>query len=250
MVAIQPHSPLISPSDLGTSNRLFGQQPLPFQDQAIRPGDTLTDIARRHDTTVQALMEMNPQIKDPDLIRAGDTIRVPGNRSGLASMGNQEGVMIASNQAMASPETRFPSGFETNEIASNTLHDTRGYDPVAGQRLADDAEREARSRGTVGSCYNAVADVIDRQSGKFLTGRHAYMAADQLAARKDLFREVPAQDLSRLPAGAVVVWGQGNSESGHISIALGDGREASDHVDRQMQRHYGGASARVFLPIR
>ena len=76
------------------------------------------------------------------------------------------------------------------------------------------------------------------------------MAADQLAARKDRFREVPANDLAKLPAGAVVVWGKGSSRSGHISIALGDGREASDHMGAQMRSHYGGAPARVFVPIR
>ena len=250
MVAIRPHSPLTSPSDFGPSNHSHGQPSSPFQTQTIRPGDTLTDLARRHDTTVQGLMEANPHIKDPDVILAGDSIRVPGDNPWMAAARDREGVLVASNPAATSPETRFPSRFDSNQVASNQLTETRGYDPVAGQRIANDARREARARGTVGNCYNAVADVIDRQSGKFLQGRHAYMAAEQLAARKDLFREVPAQDLANLPPGAVVVWGKGNSDSGHISIALGNGQEASDHIDRQMQSHYGGAPARVFLPTR
>ena len=37
------------------------------------------------------------------------------------------------------------------------------------------------------------------------------MAASQLAARKDLFTEVPASGLSSLPAGAIVVWARGNT---------------------------------------
>ena len=147
-----------------------------------------------------------------------------------------------------SPETRFPSGFDLN--APQIAFEQPGYDATFGQALAQDASREARRRGTVGNCYNAVADVIDRKVDKFLWGGHAYMAADQLAARKDLFREVPANDLANLPPGAVVVWGKGNSDSGHISIALGDGREASDHIAAQMRSHYGGAPARVFIPIR
>ncbi len=148
----------------------------------------------------------------------------------------------------SSPETRFPSGFDVN--APQIAFEQPGYDARFGQALAQEASREARRRGTVGNCYNAVADVIDRKVDKFLWGGHAYMAADQLAARKDHFREVPANDLGNLPAGAVVVWGKGNSDSGHISIALGDGREASDHIDAQMRSHYGGAPARVFIPIR
>ena len=75
------------------------------------------------------------------------------------------------------------------------------------------------------------------------------MAADQLAARPDIFSEVPAGDLTKLPPGAVVVWPKGSSESGHISIAQGNGMETSDFQGRQMTSHYGGGGTpRVFLP--
>lgn len=43
----------------------------------IERGDTLTDIARRHDTTVAALVAAN-DIADPDVIIAGDTLEIPG----------------------------------------------------------------------------------------------------------------------------------------------------------------------------
>ena len=151
-------------------------------------------------------------------------------------------------EAGSTPETRFPSGFDPQAPVSS--FEQRGYNNELGQAIASDAAREARGRQTVGWCYNAVADTIDRQTEPFLRGSHAYQSADQLARRTDLFREAPATNLDKLPAGAVVVWGKGTSRSGHISIALGDGREASDHIAPQMMRHYGGAPARVFLPVR
>ena len=123
----------------------------------------------------------------------------------------------------------------------------REYDPVVGGRIADEAYYQASRRGTVGYCYNAAADAIEAVVGTFLYGSSAYMAADQLAAHPR-FTEVWGRSLPGLPAGAVVVWGRGSSAHGHISIALGDGREASDHIARQMTYHYGGAAARVFLP--
>ena len=43
----------------------------------VHPGDTLTRIARTHGTSVGELLELNPQIGDPDLIRVGDQVRVP-----------------------------------------------------------------------------------------------------------------------------------------------------------------------------
>ena len=122
-----------------------------------------------------------------------------------------------------------------------------GYSSDKGNRIADEAYREASSRGTYGWCYNAVADAVERITGRFLWGSHAYQAADQFASSLH-FYEVWGANLQSLPSGAVVVWGKGTSRSGHISVSLGDGREASDHIAQQMTYHYGGAPARIFYP--
>lgn len=123
------------------------------------------------------------------------------------------------------------------------------YDPTLGEQLAQYARR--RMSGYQGSCYRYVANAIHAKTEPFLRGYHAYMAADYLAQSR-FFSEIDVRnvkDLETLPAGAVVVWGKGSSRSGHISIADGSGNEISDHMRPQMLSHYGGASARVFLPI-
>lgn len=43
----------------------------------VRHGDTLGDLARRYDVTVDDLMKANPHILDKNLIYAGDTIELP-----------------------------------------------------------------------------------------------------------------------------------------------------------------------------
>ncbi|KAB8314229.1 LysM peptidoglycan-binding domain-containing protein [Tolypothrix campylonemoides VB511288] len=43
----------------------------------VRAGESLEGIASRYGTTTDALLEANPQIRDPDLIRPGDTIALP-----------------------------------------------------------------------------------------------------------------------------------------------------------------------------
>jgi len=43
----------------------------------VKPGDTLFFIARRHGTTVNRILELNPQITNPNLIRPGQIIRLP-----------------------------------------------------------------------------------------------------------------------------------------------------------------------------
>ena len=42
----------------------------------IQSGDTLSAIAARFGTTINKLMSLNPQIKNPNLIYAGKTIRI------------------------------------------------------------------------------------------------------------------------------------------------------------------------------
>ena len=150
------------------------------------------------------------------------------------------------------PEQNQNNGQSQAEPSNNQQSSQYGasYNATLGNRLAAEAIAEANRTNTVGWCYTHVANVVDRVVERFLTGEDAYMAADQLA-RHPRFNEISTSNLTTLPAGAIVVWGRGNTantESGHIAIALGDGREASDHIAQQMTYHPGGGGARIFLP--
>ena len=130
-----------------------------------------------------------------------------------------------------------------------------------GNQIGDRAEREARRMNSTGRCALGVNNALVSLG---VPGRgHAYQKAEQLA-NNPRFREVniSASDLSNLPRGAVVVWGKSDAKPyGHVSVALGDGREASDHIARQITRPgaYGtdfgrgpdpqGRRVRVFLPV-
>lgn len=120
----------------------------------------------------------------------------------------------------------------------------------AGKNLARKAGLIARSRQTTGWCYNAVYHAITPLYGDFLRGASAYLAAPQLA-NHPRFKEISvrAEQLPRLKAGSVVVWGKSSrSPHGHISISLGNGQEASDHIDRQRTHLRGIRNFRVFVP--
>lgn len=171
-----------------------------------------------------------------------------GAQSSEASCGGQgcacvvEGDIYSS--CSASPDSNSSPNHDSGQ--SSRPSDDQ-YNASVGNRIADEAYYIASRRNTVGYCYSAAADAIEAVVGTFLWGSSAYMAADQLAAHPRFF-EVSVSNLRTLPAGAVVVWGRGSSAHGHISVALGDGREASDHIAQQMTYHYGGAGARVFYP--
>ena len=120
-----------------------------------------------------------------------------------------------------------------------------------GKALANKQSSIAKARNTTGRCYAAVADGIDATVARFLWGNSAYQAADQLAKRKE-FKEIKGLkggDLKKLPPGAVVVWGKSPaSPHGHISVALGGGKEASDFIGNQMTSLRGYSNFRVFMP--
>ncbi|MGY1530501.1 LysM peptidoglycan-binding domain-containing protein [Luteimonas sp. A649] len=79
----------------------------------IASGDTLSQIAQRYGTTVNALMDANSQIKDADLIYAGDTLNISGTSGGAggggasgvsASGGVASGTGVSGNSAAAIAE--------------------------------------------------------------------------------------------------------------------------------------------------
>lgn len=111
-------------------------------------------------------------------------------------------------------------------------------------RIANAAEAHASRTNTVGWCYQEVANTLDN-FGVHLSGRSAYMAAPQLA-KNEHFREVSPHDLKK---GTVLVFGRSaDHPHGHITVYLGNGREASDHVQRLVNFNaYGGV--RAFEPI-
>ena len=120
-----------------------------------------------------------------------------------------------------------------------------------GKSLATKSLAVAKARNTVGNCYAAVADAVDATIAVFLYGNSAYMAADQFAKRAE-FTEIKGlapTDLPKLPAGAIVVWGQTSaSPHGHIAVAQGNGQESSDFVGAQHTNLRGFTNFRVFMP--
>lgn len=119
-----------------------------------------------------------------------------------------------------------------------------------GDKLARDAERIAKS-GVAGSGHNCKRGVrmAMEKNGMTLTGESAYMAADQLAKNKNFHeaKGLSRADLKDLPPGATVVWNRAKGHPhGHISIAMGNGREASDVMRNQITGY--PSSYRVFMP--
>ena len=121
-----------------------------------------------------------------------------------------------------------------------------------GEYLARLARTTGGAQCTRGKCLKGVNDTLQKAYGFRLSYPSAYMAKQSLDRMKDKFQDVtnqyrPASKLKSLPAGAIVVWNQkAGHPHGHISIALGNGQEASDHIQNQITGY--GSSYAVYMP--
>lgn len=123
-------------------------------------------------------------------------------------------------------------------------------DESAHQNLGRIAQLTAERYQSVGLCYHAVYEAVTQVYGDFLRGPSAYMAAAYLNADARFENvTVPSDKLGLLPPGWIVVWGQSPaSPHGHISVTLGHGLEASDHINQQLTHLRGYTNVQVFRP--
>lgn len=165
------------------------------------------------------------------------------NRTYMEAANKVLGLAIAAHQAQKD-ETIVWDGTKSN----NGKHDRRGDDENPHSelafRIASAAEKNANNVGTVGWCYREVANTLDK-FGVHLYGESAYMAAPQLA-KNEHFKEISAN--GELKRGTILVFAPtANHPNGHITVYLGNGREASDHVQGLVNFNaYGGV--RAFQP--
>lgn len=232
----------------------------------------LPDSGRVNQPTLQAL-EKTPQLRASlSEIRAGriqigrgaqgDSVSYIQQRLGVwgYAAGRPDGDFGPRTQSAVKAFQQAQHIQVTGQVGQTTLAALDKTPVTAGRlqtnsdavKLARTAQTVAARRDTVGWCYSGVATAVSKALGVELYGKSAYQASGILA-RSDDFEEITAlrpSDLPKLPAGAIVVWGKtGASPNGHISVALGNGREASDHIAQQLTNLRGHTNFRVFMPV-
>ncbi|WP_027709962.1 LysM peptidoglycan-binding domain-containing protein [Zooshikella ganghwensis] len=74
----------------------------------IKRGDTLGDLAKKHDTTVDEILKENKDIKDPDKIYAGYELKIPGQKPGEECPVPPEGGPRTGGPGIGGPGTGGP----------------------------------------------------------------------------------------------------------------------------------------------
>lgn len=137
------------------------------------------------------------------------------------------------------------SNASSSTAPSTDLKNVQGSD--FGKKLANQAEKTANQINTPGLCLKGVNDAMQAMGLPVHREAAAWMAVDDFQ-KNPKFKEVKVskEQLKALPAGAVVIWDKGSGlPYGHISVALGDGREASSKVRNQLLLN---TNFHVFLP--
>ena len=100
----------------------------------LRPGDTLTRVARRYNTSVQAILAAN-NLRDAHTIHAGQTLSIPGRTTTVAQAGSSRRGM---NTYQVQPRDNLWQISRKLNVSVDDLkrwNNLRGQDIHVGQRL-------------------------------------------------------------------------------------------------------------------
>ncbi|UNK43168.1 LysM peptidoglycan-binding domain-containing C40 family peptidase [Luteimonas sp. S4-F44] len=197
-------------------------------------GDTLSALAVRYGTSVDALMSANRQITDPNKIYAGDTLHIPGANDG--GMGTQGTGGVGGAGAVSDTDAidpRNPAAIAEQFIGRN-----------AGElKYSNELPMESWVPDNV-NCANFVSAVL--QKAGVIDASQASAAVDQLASnlKGDGWKTVSLADAK--PGDVVLM--QKNGQSHVVLFAGFEGGKpkfiGSNNInaDGSQQISWGGAS--------
>lgn len=86
----------------------------------IKKGDTLSEIAKAHDLSIEQILELNPKITNPDLIFAGDRLNL-ATKDVLDVRESNEGSSSSDSASQASSDTLSISA-EEKDLLARVVH--------------------------------------------------------------------------------------------------------------------------------
>jgi len=197
-------------------------------------------------------MAAQSQLASMEMLLTGMALMLRGLMAGAAHSAPNSSAMLqgatptplgtASNPV---GQARDSSPVSRGSASATDLNQAQGSD--FGKKFAAQAEKTANQINTPGLCLKGVNDTMQAMGLPVHREAAAWMAVDDFQ-KNPKFKEVKVSkdQLKSLPAGAVVIWDKGAGlPYGHISVSLGDGREASSKVRQQLLLN---TNYHVFLP--
>jgi murein DD-endopeptidase MepM/ murein hydrolase activator NlpD len=131
----------------------------------VRPGDTLTEISKRYDTTVVDVAELN-RLGDGSRIHAGQTLRVPANGRGTHDAVLGEAGNASMHNYAPSPRPIDVARFDPHDhVAPRNPEVSAQEKPQQSNMVADE---EAARPNSVENPTSRPADASPHASGRFV----------------------------------------------------------------------------------
>lgn len=102
----------------------------PIRPYAVQPGDTLYNIAKKFTTSLDAILELNPSLTDPDLIYPGQNLEIP---TGIKKF--PDGCL-----AYISDDSGNMEVWLTDPLENNNFQITQGKTPINGLKWSPDSQ--------------------------------------------------------------------------------------------------------------
>lgn len=120
----------------------------PAAGYTVKPGDTLSEIASAHGVSLEALLAANGQVADPDLIRPGEQLTIPGGGqahgsytvargdtlSDIAERYGTDVATLARNNGLSNPDLIYPGQRLSLGAGNGGTGAVGGVDPAHGTR--------------------------------------------------------------------------------------------------------------------
>jgi LysM repeat protein len=167
----------------------------------IQSGDTLSALAQRYGTSVNALMKANPQVTNKDLIYTGRTLNIPGasdsfdagGSGGARGTGGSGGSSGAGNVTAppggAGPASRGPGG-SPFDIAMSHLGKNAGslkYEKTGvGADMEDWVPNNVNCANFVSACLEQAGQIRDSQHSASVMTLQGNLDRDPNFKRVDL----------------------------------------------------------------
>ncbi|NMO13924.1 LysM peptidoglycan-binding domain-containing protein [Pyxidicoccus fallax] len=219
----------------------------------IRKGDTLSALAVRFKTTVKELARIN-NIANPNLIYAGDTLRLPGSGKSTGYNG-KDSFDSGKSGPKGSSGSKGSSGAQNGGKVNGSSGAQPGQATPAMRKLAEAGRKAALSMGgynSQGLCATGVSKAIQNAFG-FKVWGNGNQIDNNLP--RDKFKQVnmSLEEALKIP-GLVLTWERTSSAAGqkygHTAITTGDGRSSvSDFIERNTLGAGGRSGFKVFMPI-
>jgi LysM repeat protein/GH24 family phage-related lysozyme (muramidase) len=148
--------------------------PITVEELEVKAGDTLTAIAEEKGLPVQAVIDANPQIKNPDLIRPGEKVTLPERFTGIAPEDFGTVAKVRAPEVLSIPEALSYMGDKRGELIMKGIDKLFGmFPPKTKEEKAAKSELEyfldAQPDSVLPDFFKYVPDAVQVQ--EYLKGR-------------------------------------------------------------------------------